>query len=455
MVALNSHVPRAHAAYVKYICSVYNQQRKLEIADAVEQWAKHDPSNVGAIVMNLLMFKQRLRLECMPHADVPDERNLSFTFGSKHRRIVDILCNFIDLMPPVQRVYPDDIRASKCILRSDFKFPFCASRNCAKCRGTHSRELPRPPPAASISLITAWTVWRALACILGPVGVDKVQSHPESKIGLSRTSEYYRVLERYRLTGSHAKGYLLQHNIRLPTEKSPDVLPRQRPISRHFESSRRWWKKSILPQYSVPFEGVISEGVLSFMEHKVLWSKGQENNYSFSNSLDWLDIIGSENQNDRESNPEGDLADVLRIGSSSRANQCNCDSAAVVIDCSTNNDTSIVGHFNRSFTLLDEYGNISCDGLIAEILCFQIVASCHLHRGCQDNIFTIRAIHFLLRKHGSSAGLTSDSDSLGNILRYFYSMKIDTFRAARLSNILTTKKICLDNLSSVISDEKV
>jgi hypothetical protein len=78
------------------------------------------------------------------------------------------------------------------------------------------------------------------------------------------------------------------------------------------------------------------------------------------------------------------------------------------------------------------------DTLLKELLCYQIVVSCHLHMGSQDNLFAIKGLSFLFG--GCNILLDEPSDMLG-FLSY---MKLDVVRGLRLAMCLASNNIARD-----------
>ena len=153
----NHSSPRAQYLGANILSNLYPQNH-LELEEAVWKWNSLDSSNVSALYASVLSFRcNHLFLFQNPFADraVQSKLKLDHTI-----RLLDLVSNFIEVMPNISPIYMD-VDSMAAIPKEFFAFPFFNIK-LPECRDD-SVDAPK-----IASLVLSWMAWRTLANLLGP-----------------------------------------------------------------------------------------------------------------------------------------------------------------------------------------------------------------------------------------------------------------------------------------------
>lgn len=446
MVSTNINVPRAHILYVRYLCGLYGMRKLTSICAAVEVWGNHNTNNVEAVYLRLRILRVSLSSELSSLSLLENIRDvpMSFLLTAQYRSTMDLLCNYIETMPPVRIPYQQLFGSGSSFFLhfSDFRYPFCGARRCPRCGKTLISDGHYADDIASVSLVVAWTMWKALAYLLGPLSRENRTKMLAKQIHISVHSEYFKFLQQRGKTSYRSLSMYIQHGIHIPrpdTSGEKDVEPAsQQPIQNYFHSSRVWWKNTLLSSRSLissatPDTGIRFVAAIQETASKIEIKRWSDHSWCALNWL-WDPSIASAASSKRRLiySVENDWTDILRIGGAELFTRCQCDAEGVHVNLESHFFAKEAARCSRMSADINRYdidGDISCNDILKEMLSYQIVVSCHLHGGCQDNIFALYGIKILL-------GSATQAELLEKHVAFLTTMNVDVARAVRLLSFI-------------------
>ena len=394
MIEINEGSSQSHEGLLRYLCQLH-ADRRSDIRLVVSKWAKSDPHSTEALYLSILLMKIDLLDDNMNASTI----NSQLLLVRKRCQAIELVANFIEVMPSFQNPLLKRLSYKPILLHEkDLIFPYFHY-------SVHvDKELQDITCDSVRSIITSWNAWKALASLLGPVHGQQCSTTETSTIQIAEDSEYGKILLKARISPSSP--LLEVANISLCRSKN---INRGDTVVRHFTTSRGWWTNVYLSHHSLPTSGVDKE-TMSRAVNQRMWLNTSNFTYTVNQALDWIHIDSSCYSG--ATNLDSLWKEVVRIGT----------------------NISDGDGFNMADWQDGENSRvITVDALLKEILCFQTVVCCHLHSNCQDNLFIVQGINFLLHEKSllSNGGLADLT-----VLKYLTAMKIDVVRALRLSDFL-------------------
>lgn len=432
MVQTNNHLARAHMLHLRYLCCHYGLRGKSGISAAVNQWAASAPGCFEAVYLALLSLRANIEAESKCLVVEPEKSKISFSFplNSQRRHTIDILCAYIEASAPVTIPFHRHGEGGKTLFihLSDFIYPFCSARRCS-CEHCVVAEEHHADYIAAHSLITSWATWKALAFLLGPLPKVVTPRRGNSKIYISMNSEYNNVISQYLVTDIHRKrSKCLAHGVVLPTAERPRGSICADSLQSYFQSSRLWWKQTMLHPHMFPFREISDEEpFLQRVKEKMVHQSSLPEISSIWTSLNWLSLLS------QRIHDESDFSKIVSIETFGHNDKCSCQQVLLDKTC---------------VHKVDSDGDVPCNFLLVELLCFQIIVSCHLHGGCQDNMFCVLGINHLLDLCRSTASTAEQVSDIFLVVQLLSSMRIDAARAAKLGALLPKLGISRNKLTS-------
>jgi hypothetical protein len=145
--------------------------------------------------------------------------------------------------------------------------------------------------AGAAQVVYAWTAWRALASLLGPLSGEQQLAAIANTIYVSEASDFYRLMDRDGLLNTLALAGIQckQGGSSSSSSSSSSLFDRRNIVQNHFEVSRRWWKSSVLSWYTIPHNYTLQESFIFDVMYQVQRLERGGSTYDVDHSLDWLD----------------------------------------------------------------------------------------------------------------------------------------------------------------------